>query len=183
MNDKAEKVYGEAFFELCEEENESGLKDILGELEGLNKVFSDAPEFIKLMGTPTIPADEKLSLCKDIIKSGNVSELVGNLLCVLAEKSRINCFAGIVKTFKELYNEKFKLAEITVTTSAPLSDKIKEQISQKMSQIIGKTVTINEKVEQGIIGGIIIDYGSRRYDGSVKARLSALKDELGSVIA
>ncbi|MDE7363199.1 MAG: ATP synthase F1 subunit delta [Oscillospiraceae bacterium] len=183
MNDKAEKVYGEAFFELCEEQNESGLKDILGELEGLSKVFEDAPEFVKLMGTPTISADEKLSLVKDIIKEGKVSELVGNLLCVLAEKSRINCFAGIVKVYKELYNEKFKLAEITVTTSAPLSDNIKEQISQKMSQIIGKTVTINEKIDEGIIGGIIVDYGSRRYDGSVKARLAALKDELGSVIA
>ncbi|MDE7229912.1 MAG: F0F1 ATP synthase subunit delta, partial [Oscillospiraceae bacterium] len=33
------------------------------------------------------------------------------------------------------------------------------------------------------IGGIVIDYGSRRYDGSVKARLNALKNELGSVIA
>ncbi len=105
------------------------------------------------------------------------------MLCILAEKSRINCFAGIVKTFKELYNEKFKLAEITVTTSSPLSDKMKEQIAEKMSKIIGKTVTINEKVEPGIIGGIIIDYGSKRYDGSVKARLSALRDELGSVIA
>ena len=183
MNDKAEKVYGEAFFDLCEEQNESGLKDILGELEELSKVFADAPEFVKLMGTPTISADEKLSLCKDIIKTGGVSELVGNLLCILAEKSRINCFAGIVKTFKELYNEKFKLAEITVTTSSPLSDKRKEQIAEKMSKIIGKTVTINEKVEPGIIGGIIIDYGSKRYDGSVKARLSALRDELGSVIA
>lgn len=183
MNDKAEKVYGEAFFELCEEQNESGLKDTLGELESLNKVFADAPEFIKLMGTPTISAEEKLSLCKDIIKTGGVSELVGNLLCVLAEKSRINCFAGIVKTFKELYNEKFKLAEITVTTSAPLSDKMKEQIAEKMSKIIGKTVTINERINTEIIGGIIIDYGSRRYDGSVKARLNGLARDLGSVIA
>lgn len=183
MNDKAEKVYGEAFFELCEEQDENGLKDALGELEALNKVFSNAPEFTKLMSTPTVSAEEKLSLCKDIIKAGGVSELVGNLLCVLAEKNRINCFAGIVKTFKELYNDKFKLAEITVTTSSPLSDKMKEQIAKKMSEIIGKTVTINEKVDGGIIGGIVIDYGSKRYDGSVKARLSALRDELGSVIA
>lgn len=183
MNDKAEKVYGEAFFELCAEQNESGLKDILDELTGLDKVFSDAPEFIKLMGTPTISVEEKLSLCGDIISKGGVSELVGNLLCVLAERSRINCFAGIVRVFKDLYNEKFKLAEITVTVSKPLSGKMKEQIAEKMSKIIGKTVTVNEKIEQGIIGGIIIDYGSKRYDGSVRARLSALRDELGSVIA
>ena len=102
---------------------------------------------------------------------------------MLAERNRIDCFAGVVKSFRELYNERFKLAEITVTAANPLSDKLKEQITQKMSQIIGKTVTIREKVDETIIGGIIIDYGSRRYDGSVKARLNNLAKELGSVIA
>ena len=183
MNDKAEKVYGEAFFELCCEQDEKSLKDTLEQLRGLDKVFSENPEFVKLMGAPTVPVDEKVSLCKDIIKSGGVSELCGNLLCVLAEKGRMGSFSGVVKQFGELYNEKFKLAEITVTASAPLSDKLKEQIAAKMSQIIGKTVTIREKIDAGIIGGIVIDYGSRRYDGSVKARLDALKGELGSVIS
>ena len=183
MNDKAEKVYGEAFFELCCEQGDDGLKTTLEELKGLDKVFLENPEFIKLMGTPTVPVDEKVTLCKDIIKSGKISELCGNLLCVLAERGRMSCFSGVVKQFNELYNEKFKLAEITVTSSAPLSDKIKEQIAEKMSKIIGKTVTIKEKIDEGIIGGVVIDYGSRRYDGSVKARLDSLKNELGSVIA
>ncbi|MCH5206772.1 MAG: ATP synthase F1 subunit delta [Oscillospiraceae bacterium] len=183
MNDKAEKVYGDAFFELCCEQDEKNLKTTLEELRGLDGIFSENPEFIKLMGTPTVPVEEKISLCKDIIKSGKVGELSGNLLCVLAEKGRINCFSGIVKRFGELYNEKYKLAEITVTSSEPLTDKTKEQIAAKMTQIIGKTVTIKEKIDKGIIGGIVIDYGSRRYDGSVKSRLEALKNELGSVIA
>ena len=182
MNDNAAKVYGEAFFELCCEENESGLKDVLGELTELDKIFSQNPEFIKLMSTPTIPVEEKIALCGDIVKEGKVSELCGNLLCVLAEKSRMNCFSGVAKQFRELYNDKFKLADITVTSTEPLSDAMKEKIAAKMSQVIGKTVTIIEKVDPNIIGGIVIDYGSRRYDGSVKARLNALRDELGSVI-
>ena len=182
MNDNAAKVYGEAFFELCCEENENGLKDSLEELTELEKIFSQNPEFIKLMSTPTIPIDEKIDLCNEIVKSGNISELSGNLLCILAEKSRMSCFSGVVKQFRELYNDKFKLADITVTSTEPLSDAMKEKISAKMSQVIGKTVTIIEKVDPTIIGGIVIDYGSRRYDGSVKARLAALKDELGSVI-
>ena len=183
MNDKAEKVYGDAFFSLCCEENEAGIKDYLEELTELSKVFSENPEFIKLMSTPTVTLDEKLSLLEDIAKAGNISELTANLLCLLAEKGRMNCFAGIVKRFRELYNEKFKLAEITVTASAPLSDKMKNEIAEKMSKVIGKTVTINERVNPSIIGGVIIDYGSRRYDGSVKARLNELAKELGSVIA
>lgn len=183
MNDNACKVYGDAFFSLCCEENESGLKNCLEEITELSKVFSENPEFIKLMGTPTVSLEEKLSLVDEIVKSGKVSELTGNLLCVLTEKGRMNCFAGIVKRFRELYNDKFKLAEITVTTSAPLSDEMKSKIAEKMSKIIGKSVTINERIDKGIIGGIIIDHGSRRYDGSIKARLNELTKELGSVIA
>ena len=182
MNDNAAKVYGEAFFELCCEENEKGLKDSLEELTELDKIFSQNPEFIKLMSTPTISIDEKIELCHEIAKAGNVSELGNNLMCILAEKNRMNCFSGVVKYFREMYNIKFKLADITVTSTAPLSDTMREKISAKMSQVLGKNVTIIEKVDPNIIGGIIIDYGSRRYDGSVKARLNALRNELGSVI-
>ena len=183
MNDNACKVYGDAFFSLCCEENEGGLSDTLEELTELSKLFSENPEFIKLMGTPTVPLEEKLALIEEMSEKGGVSALTRNLLCVLAQKGRMNCFGGIVKHFRELYNDKMKLAEITVTASIPLSDEMKRKISDKMSKIIGKTVTINERLDKSIIGGIIIDYGSRRYDGSVKARLSELSKELGSVIA
>lgn len=182
MNDKAEKIYGDAFFSLCREQNPEGLKDILGELTELDKIFTENPGFIKLMNTPTVPQEEKLSLLNELIKAGNLSELCGNLLCVLCEKHRMSCFTGIVKHFKGLYNDEFKLAEITVTTSSPLSDAMKQKIIEKMSKVIGKTVSINEKVDEKLIGGIVIDYGSKRYDGSIKSRLDALKGELGSVI-
>lgn len=182
MNDKAEKIYGDAFFSLCREQNPAGLKDVLGELTELEKIFSENPGFTKLMSTPTVSLDEKLSLLGEIIKAGNLSELCGNLLCVLCEKHRMNCFSGIVKYFRELYNDEFKIAKITVTTSDPLSDATRQKIAEKMSKVIGKTVSITEKVDKKLIGGIVIDYGSRRYDGSVRSRLDALKGELGSVI-
>lgn len=183
MNDKAEKVYSEAFFELCVEECPDRLKDISEELSALEAIFCDNPELAKLMGTPTISADEKLSLIKDIIKSGNVSEFTGNLLCLLAEKGRFGCFEGIVKCFRTKYNEHFKIAEIVVTTSTPLTEDMRAKIAARMSEVTGKTVTIREKLDPDIIGGIVIDYGSTRYDGSVRARLNAIKNELGSVIA
>ena len=182
MNDKAEKVYGEAFFELCMEECPDKAEDIYGELSALDRVFADNPEFVKLMGTPTVSAEEKAEFIKEIIGSGNVSELCGNLLCVLAERGRFGCFAGIVKNFRARYNEHFKIAEITVTTNTPLSDALKEQIIAKMSKVTGKKISVREKVDPNIIGGIVIDYGSTRYDGSVRARLNALRQELGSVI-
>ena len=183
MNEKAEKVYGEAFFELCLEECPDNLKSIYGELTALGGIISENPELIKIMDAPTVSVQEKVELTKEIISTGNVSEFVGNLLCVLAERGRFSCYDGIVKHFRAKYNEHFKIAEITVTTSEPHTDSMREKIIRKMSGITGKTISIREKLDPSIIGGIVIDYGSTRYDGSVKARLNALKSELGSIIA
>ncbi len=182
MNDKAEKVYGEAFFELCEEQGDAVMKDILEELTALDGIFKENPEFVKLMSTPTVAVEEKVSLVEEMSKTGGISELTTNLLCLLAEKSRFGCFSGIIKYFRAEFNERFKLADITVTSAQPLTDALREQIAAKMSQIIGKKVTIIEKVDENLIGGVVIDYGSRRYDGSVKSRLNALKNELASII-
>lgn len=182
MNDKAEKVYGEAFFELCEEQGDAVMKDILEELTALDGIFKENPEFVKLMSTPTVAVEEKISMVEEMSKSGGISELSTNLLCLLAEKNRFGCFSGIIKYYRAEFNERFKLADITVTSAQPLTDALREQIAAKMSQIIGKKVTIIEKVDENLIGGVIIDYGSRRYDGSVKSRLNALKNELASII-
>ncbi len=183
MNAKAEKVYGKAYFELCAEENPEGLAERLDELDSLSKVFEENWEYVKLMSTPTVPMREKLELTGEVISAGGISEICGNLLYVLTEHGRFGCFEGIVKNFRRMYNEYYNIAEITVTTGAPMSESLKERVRQKMSEITGKTVKIREKVKPDIIGGIIIDYGSTRYDGSVKARLNALKSELGSVIS
>ena len=86
----------------------------------LDGIFREQPDFVKLLGTPTVTMDEKLGMIKDIIADG-VSEYTGNLLCVLTERGRMGCFSGIVKNFRALYNEHFRIAEITVTASAPLS--------------------------------------------------------------
>lgn len=183
MNDKAEKVYAEAFFELYLEQNPDGLKDTLAELDALKGIFDENPDFIKLLSTPTVPVGDKLSMIKEVISSGDISELTGNLLCVLTERARMSCFDGIVKNFRTLYNEHYRIAEITVTASASLSEQLRESIKEKMSAVTGKTVSIKEKVDPSLIGGIIIDYGSTRYDGSVRSRLTELKKELGGVIA
>lgn len=127
--------------------------------------------------------DEKLGMMRDIISRGEISEITGNLLCVLTERGRMNCFGGILRNFRASYNEYFKIAEITVTSSAPLPEAVVEKIRAKMSEVTGKTVSVKEKVDPALIGGVVIDYGSTRWDGSIRSRLAGLRKELGGVIA
>ena len=188
-----EKTYADALFMLCEEEksDKAEFESVLSQLGLVQTVLScendslKDSDFIKLLGTPTISEEEKLSLVADVF-SGKVSPAVYNFLRLLTVNKRVGYFSRISRAFRLLYNEKFGIAEITVTSSKPLdelSPDLRVRIGEKMSAILGKSVSITEKVDSSIIGGVVIDYGNTRYDGSVKTRLAELKKEISSVIA
>ena len=122
-----------------------------------------------------------MSLIKDAFE-GRVSDYTYRFLMILAENGRLEFFGKINRYFSSRCNERLGIAEITVVTTAPLSEELKAKIKLKMTQVTGKTITLKEEIDSSLIGGIVLKYGSKSFDGSVKARLDALKAEIGSVI-
>ncbi|MBQ8614220.1 MAG: ATP synthase F1 subunit delta [Ruminiclostridium sp.] len=181
MTGIVEKNYGDALFELILEENAGMLKTVQGELASVGEILEQVPEFIKLSKTPTVSAEEKMSLIKDAFE-GRVSDYTYRFLMILAENGRLEFFGKINRYFSSRCNERLGIAEITVVTTAPLSEELKAKIKLKMTQVTGKTITLKEEIDSSLIGGIVLKYGSKSFDGSVKARLDALKAEIGSVI-
>jgi len=179
-----EKTYADALFMLLEEENadQSAFGTVLEQLGVVNQTIADVPDFIKLLNTPTISEGEKLELVKAAFSEKATSH-VYDFLRLLTVKKRMAYFSRIYKSFRELYNDKFDIADIVVTSSMPLTAELREKITAKMAQITGKTVSITEKVDKSVIGGIMVDYGNTRLDGTVKTRLEQLKKDMSNIIA
>lgn len=183
MNGKAAKAYGDALFELIREEQPDKLTETLNTLRELNKVLDENPSFIKLMKTPTISMEEKLTIMNDLCTKGGIDGYVSNFLMVLTEKGRLDCLSGIYERFLTLHNEHFKIAEITVTTSVPLTEELRKKITARMEEVTGMSISMTEKTDPAILGGIVISYGNERLDGSIKSKLDGIKEKLFSVIA
>lgn len=176
-----EKNYSDALFELIIEEKPDMLAEVRDEMCAVDAVLSNSPELVKLMKTPTVEKDEKLALMSELFKN-KVSDYTYRFLMVLTESGRISEFGGINRYFNKLCNEKLGIAEVTVVTTEPLDDAMKAKIKLKMTKITGKTIILKECIDPKLIGGIVLKYGDRTFDGSVKARLEAMKREIGSVI-
>ena len=181
MTGIVEKNYGDALFELINEEAPAMLKTVQDELCAVNDILTEVPDFIKLSKTPTVSAAEKASIIKETFE-GRVSAYTYRFLMIITENGRLSFFGKIYSYFNSLCNEKLGIAEITVVTTEPLTAEMKAKIKLKMTQVTGKTISLKEEVDPSIIGGIVLKYGSRSFDGSVKARLDALKADIGSVI-
>lgn len=180
MTGTVEKNYSLALFDAINEEKED-LASARAELDSVKTVVGETEGFVKLMNTPTVSNEEKLSVIEEAFK-GKLSRCVYNFLCVVTEGKRWDRFEKICSAFSALCNEKLGIAEITVTTAFPLTDRQREQVRGKMSEIIGKNIIMSEKLDRSIMGGIVVDYGDTRMDGSVKTRLEGLKESLSQLI-
>lgn len=59
-----------------------------------------------------------------------------------------------------------------VTTAFGLNDEIKKQIAQMVG---AKDLQLRETVDQSVLGGVQIDIPGKRFDGTLRHRLAALK--------
>ena len=177
-----ENTYGDALFSLIIEEDKSALTDVLGELKSIAGIFGSEPDFIKLLKAPTVPLENKQSIIKEIF-DGRVHRFVLNFLLVLTESGRIDSFDKILAYFTQLHNDYKNIADVTVVSAMPLSEQTAEKIRAKMASVTGKTVNMTLKTDPQVIGGVVISYGNTTIDGSVKARLEQLKNDIAGIIA
>jgi F-type H+-transporting ATPase subunit delta len=69
-----------------------------------------------------------------------------------------------------------EMRKLTITTSRELSTEKKAEIEGKLAKKYGKIQTIY-RIDEAIVGGIIIFDGEIAYDGSIKTQLAKLKDK------
>ena len=51
-----------------------------------------------------------------------------------------------------------------------------------MADLIGREVVVTPRVDEEILGGLVVQIGDRLMDGSARARLSRLREQLNSGI-
>ena len=72
---------------------------------------------------------------------------------------------------------------ITMRSARPLDSQQQEQIAGAFARLTGKQVLPTVAVDPELLGGIVVEVGSKVYDGSVRTQLERLAKELGGSAA
>jgi F-type H+-transporting ATPase subunit delta len=108
-----------------------------------------------------------------------VKVVIEKFVKLLAEKSMIAKADRISAEFVKIWNEKNGIVE-ALATSANGLDKVNVKLLENyIAELSGaKEVLISEKIDKNILGGVIIKYGDKIVDGSLKTQLVDLKEKL-----
>lgn len=173
------KAYGEALFELAVEKNE--LDSIAEQVNLLANAFAENPELMKLLSHPKISKEEKVNVIESIFK-GRMSDDIVGFLVIIVEKDRGSEIADILKLFQAKVREYKKIGVALVTSAIELSTEQKQKVEQKLLQQTDyESFEVEYKVDDYLIGGMIIRIGDRVVDSSIRSKLDNLTKELRKV--
>ena len=66
-------------------------------------------------------------------------------------------------------------------TALPLDEAQRADVLERLHELTGDEIEINEVVDESLIGGITVRIGDRLYDASVRNRLERLRTRLTAV--
>jgi F-type H+-transporting ATPase subunit delta len=97
----------------------------------------------------------------------------------LVKKNLITKFDEIISQYCEIYNKKHNILETTVTKTIPLTEKAKLELSEALkNKYKANEVTIKEKIDSKLIGGMKIKIGDTVVDNSLSNSLYQLETQL-----
>ncbi|MBQ2730285.1 MAG: ATP synthase F1 subunit delta [Clostridia bacterium] len=170
---QTDKEYAYALFELSQEE---GTVDAaLSELLTVKEAVCGEPEFIELLRSPAIPLRERLQVIDETF-SAVLSEYTLSFLKVLCEAGRIDILTDCICEFEGLVKAYSGKVTATVICAAPLSEKQKAELKEKLEKAEKRQIDPVFRVDPTLIGGLIVEIEGKVYDGSVRSRLRDVKD-------
>lgn len=168
--------YAEA---LADSAGENGnLSEIGNELSAFTTMVEANKELHDVFASPIVQADDKRAVLDAIIERARPMPIVARFLRVLQDNDRLRYLSAVNRAFGQEVDRRLGIVMADVTTAAPLSDEERQVLANRLEQMTGKRVKLTFSTDEELIGGVVTRIGSRIYDGSVRAKLDAIKRQM-----
>ena len=150
--------------------------EVRDQLEVVTKALRSNVDLEVALAEETYTPEQRETLVRNVFAGMNPA-LVETLL-VMAERDDLGLAGRIYRAYDEQIEEKLGVAVVDVTTVVELDDALRETISNKAAQDLGKQVVLREHVDKSILGGIIMSVSGRRIDASIATQLDTARTVL-----
>ncbi len=145
------------------------------DMREISATISENTELQNLLESPVVKGEVKKSSLQKIFKGSN--EITKGLIGTLTDNKRIALLQEVALKYIILH-EQLKGEDVAyVTTAVPLTADLEKKILGEVTKITGNKVTIENKIDESIIGGFVLRVGDLQYDASVANKLNGLKRE------
>jgi F-type H+-transporting ATPase subunit delta len=172
------RVYAEALFEVAKEKGK--LDTIRDQLGRVADALERDRELAVFFFSPYFSTAEKRDGIARAI-SGAEPELI-NFLELLVEKHRMPVIFRIRRRFDELWAEEKRQLDVTLTSAIELDPEVVEHVRAEIERQTDRKVQLRSRVDEDVVGGLVLQVGNMVLDGSIRIRLEKLRREVAQAV-
>ena len=137
----------------------------------------DDPRVHSLLDDPHVTPAQLAKLVLDIAGAG-LGEHGRNFVQILADAHRLDCLPEIAALFDAYKDDAEDIADVTVTSAAPLDARQQQSLSAALARRLKREVRLHCTTDPELLGGAVLRSGDLVIDGSVRGRLERIANEL-----
>lgn len=167
----AKALYNHALQNHCQER-------VFNDLRALNTVFEQNTAIKSFMTSPLVKASEKEAAMKAALPGKGLAAETETFVALLAQKDRLSLFSEVVEAYQHISDEEHGVVRGVVKSAAVLGPEDRQQIEKIVAQATGRQVLLTYTEDKNLIGGLVAEVGSYRFDDSLTSHLRRIKEEL-----
>jgi len=152
----------------------------LADLTAVRDVVASHPDLRHIFDTPVVAPQKKRAILDGLLAHASIGDEVRRTLALLADRDRLVLLPAIAAAFSDRVMRAKNILPADVVTAVPLTPEGRASLASALSKAVGSDVTIHERVDPDILGGMIARVGSLVFDGSVTRQIERLREQLAA---
>ena len=170
--------YATALFDVVRKSG--GVERAEQDLLAVKALLASNPELRQALASGAVPLQKKRAAIEAIVAQSGMSAEVGRTLLLLADRNRIGMIDEFAEAFAARLRQERRVMPAEIVTAVPLAGGQRDALAQALSKVTGGTITMTERVDPDIIGGVVAKVGGTVFDGSVTTQLEHMRRRLTS---
>lgn len=163
--------YAAALFELADEKGE--LDRVAGDLKSLRAMLAESADLRRMIASP-VTRGELYKAVAAIASCAGLSDTVAHFLGVLVHNGRLFTLGAAISAYLALLATRRGELTAKVSSATPLTEAQISAVSAALKRALGSTASLDATVDPSLLGGLVVQVGSRMVDGSIKTKLQRL---------
>ncbi len=170
------RKYAQALGEVAAEVGRE--KEVFEELRSFAGLMEELADLRGSLVTPAYPLKVKQGIIEKVCELLKVSPLTRNFLLLLVERNRIGRLSEVLEAYQWFLDDRAGILRVEASVAQPLEPAGEEELRVALQRILQGEIRLQLKVDEALIGGVVIQVGSTVFDGSIRAALNQIRKKL-----
>lgn len=167
--------YAEALYTIAA--NEEQVDEVADELFRFARVFESSDELHGALTDPHLPASRRQQIVEDLL-GGQATPVTTALVSMVVGVGRARDLPGIIDRIVAIGANRRQKAVAEVRSAVDLNEDQRARLATALSAATGQSIEVKVIVDPAVLGGIVTQIGDTVIDGSVRHRLSQLRETI-----